>query len=201
MNRFLANLCCAFIWKKKNRKHIREKYIIRRYYSSKDKKINTWKEEFEYTQSMENRIKQMLNLIDFNYNSVMDLGCGKQTLKKYIKDDTKYYPINQYNQAEGTIIKDFNKGEFLEQNVDICFCSGIFEYIYDLDDFIKKISQHCTYLLGSYCLREYRKNVFPLTVNNYSKEELFNIIEKYGFKLINTKTNSIASSELFLFSK
>lgn len=162
---------------------------------------NTWKEEFEYTQSMENRIKQMLNLIDFNYNSVMDLGCGKQTLKKYIKDGTKYYPINQYNQAEGTIIKDFNKGEFLNQKVDICFASGILEYMYNIDQFIENISKNCDYFLGSYIFKEDMPERNPIWVNNFSKEELYKIIEKYGFELVKDCVCEDKYNSIYLFKK
>ena len=162
---------------------------------------NTWKEDKAYSDAMAQRVKAMVDLIDFNYDSIMDLGCGLQTLKQYISKQTKYFPINQYNQIDGTIIKDFNKGEFLDENVDVCFCSGIFEYIYNLEDFIYKISCHCKYLVGSYCFKESRTCEYKLTVNNYSKNELFKIIEKYGFRLIKSAEHKESTSGIFIFEK
>ncbi len=191
VDEYFADKKDSFIFTKKSRLHI----------VKKGSNVNTWKKEFKYTQSMENRIKQMLNLIDFNYNSVMDLGCGKQTLKKYIKDDTKYYPINQYNQVEGTIIKDFNKGEFLNQKVNICFASGILEYIYDIDQFIENISKNCDYFLGSYIFKEDMPERNPIWVNNFSKEELYKIIEKYGFELVKDCVCEDKHNSIYLFKK
>lgn len=162
---------------------------------------NVWKEDKAYSNAMAQRVKAMVDLIDFNYNSIMDLGCGLQTLKQYISKQIKYFPINQYNQIDGTIIKDFNKGEFLDENVDVCFCSGIFEYIYNLEDFIYKISYHCKYLVGSYCFKENRAREYKLTVNNYSKNELFKIIEKYGFRLIKSAEHKESKSGIFIFKK
>jgi len=79
---------------------------------------------------MAQRVRKLTEMLDFRFQSIMDLGCGQQTLKQYFPKTTRYYPINQFSQAKGTIVKDFNKGEFLNQKVDICFASGIFEYIY-----------------------------------------------------------------------
>lgn len=81
------------------------------------------------------------------------------------------------------------------------FVLVFFEYIYNLEDFIYKISCHCKYLVGSYCFKESRTCEYKLTVNNYSKNELFKIIEKYGFRLIKSAKHKESTSDIFIFEK
>ena len=131
---------------------------------------NTWKREFEYKDIYEYRIDNMISLINLmELNSIMDLGCGKQTLRRKLPEHIKYIGVDQYDHVDSTIVIDFNKGEFYNEKVDVIFCSGIIEYIYDIEQFIKNISKNTNIILGSYNFLEdgYRDEKF---VNQYAQE-------------------------------
>ena len=161
------------------------KYLEKVFERSPDKLIhNTWTKEMQYSEIMENRIKKILSLFDVNeYKSVMDLGCGKQTLKNYLPKTIKYIPVDQHNHIATTIIKDFNKGEFLYEKVDAVFCLGVFEYIYDLPAFVKKIASVTNTIIGSYIFYGDRPKP-EYVVNKYTEEEFWEIFSREGFEVI-----------------
>lgn len=155
---------------------------------------------------MENRIKRMLALGNeqCSFKSIMDLGCGEQNLKKYLNDNIKYYPVDVFKRKNSTIIRDFNKGEFLEVNVDLVFCSGVFEYIEDLDKFVSNISRNAKYILGSYIFYNERK-VPDYVICHMPPEDFWKIFKKYNYepiKIIEENTYSdIGKNTLFLLKK
>ncbi len=155
--------------------------------------------------TMEQRIAFMYDLIkDYDIKSIMDVGCGKQNLRKYLKDDIEYYPVDAYRTKAVTIIRDFNNGEFFNHHVDCIFLSGILEYIYDVDQFISNIAKNTDMVVGSYifsCNREKSE----MAANNFSQEELFQNFEKYNFhlkKIVKEDIiNNIGKNTLFVFEK
>lgn len=154
---------------------------------------------------MERRITRMLDLIkNFDIKSIMDLGCGEQNLKKYINKHIQYYPIDAFKLKETTILKDFNNGEFLNEKVDIAFCSGIFEYIKNLDNFVQNISKNATYILGSYIFYEDRP-IPDYVICHYKQHEFWEIFKKHGFKVLKiikeNTYNDIGKNTLFLLKK
>lgn len=182
------------------------KYMEKIYERSPDKLVhNTWTKDMEYSDIMENRIRTLLKMFDIEkFKSVMDLGCGKQTLKKYLADDVHYIPVDQHNHIKTTIIKDFNNGEFLYEKVDAVFCLGIFEYIYNLPDFIKKISSVTDNVVCSYIFYGDRQKP-EYVVNKYTEEELWHIFEDEGFELVHyipeNENLKIGRNSLFLMRK
>ena len=58
---------------------------------------NTWKSNFNYIDLYEYRINNMISLLNLNnITSVMDLGCGMQTLKNKIPKSIKYIGVDLY---------------------------------------------------------------------------------------------------------
>ncbi|WP_198295156.1 hypothetical protein [Brachyspira murdochii] len=146
---------------------------------------NTWKKNFAYLDIFEYRIDKMLSLLNLNsLNSIMDLGCGMQTLKKKLNDKIHYIGIDQYNHINSSIIVDFNNGEFYNENVDIIFCSGILEYIYNMEEFIKNISNNTDIIIFSYYFIEDCHERAEVWVNSYDKRGLLSLFYKYGFSNI-----------------
>jgi len=146
---------------------------------------NTWKEDFEYTEEMFTRISNLMGMVK-NINSItsiMDLGCGKQQAKKYIDESIEYYPVDYINHIDSTIVKDFNNGEFYHKKVSLCLCSGILEYIRNINSFVRDMSKNCDYVLGSYNFKESFPNRNKIWVNNFSFNQLIKIFNKYGFVL------------------
>ena len=146
---------------------------------------NTWKIDFEYLKAFEYRIDNMVSLLNLNkVNSIMDLGAGHQTLRRKIPSSIEYIPCDIYKHVDSTIIVDFNKGEFYNKKVDVVFCSGIFEYIYDLKQFIKNISKNTNILIGSYHFKDDVENRSDIWVNSYSMIDFFKIWHDLGFNCV-----------------
>ena len=164
-------------------------------------KPNTWKIDKKYSDAMEERMKLAVKMIDFDFSSVMDLGCGLQKLKKLLPENIEYYGVDLHQHIESTIVKDFNNKEFFFKPVDVCFALGIFEYIYDIKSFIKNISTTCNYLVCSYYIKENRLRETPLTVNNFSEKEIIKLIEKNNFTLVKKFLPENQESVIFVFKK
>ena len=181
-------------------------FLTKTYLRSPDKFIhNTWTKEMEYSEIMERRAAKIVSLIDLSTaQKVMDCGCGKQTLAKYLPQHSKYIPVDQYNHIDSTIIKDFNAGEFLFEKVDVVFCLGIFEYIYDLPAFITKIAQITDCIAASYIFYGDRDKP-EYVVNKYTEDELWTIFTNAGFKLEQfvpeDKELQIGRNSLFIMRK
>lgn len=146
---------------------------------------NTWKDNYEYLDFYKERYKFMSSFLNFEkIESIMDLGAGPEFLREFIPVKCKYYPVDYLKKTENTIIRDFNKGEFFEEKVDVIFAEGLLEYIYNLPDFIKKINKYTNCIIATYRFPElYPELNRDILVNHYSQKELFNIFKKAGFKL------------------
>lgn len=72
--------------------------------------------------------------------SVLDLGCGSKDLLKYIRP-SKYVGID-YNNKFSDIQVNFNQDFLLpSRNWDYVICSGLLEYIVNVDKFFSSISR------------------------------------------------------------
>ena len=150
----------------------------------KSAKENTWEQSYKYTAEMTARIRTMLSLIqDHNVQSLMDIGCGLQECGKMLNDTITYYPVDQHQHLPSTTVKDLNAGEFLEIPVDVIFCSGVLEYIYDLDSLLEKIHRYGKSVLCSYCDTETYRLRNPIWVNHLSCSEFVQMWERHGFTL------------------
>ncbi len=145
---------------------------------------NTWLNNYIYKESFFERLEYLFSFIDFDkVNSIMDLGCGNQWAKKLLPDRIKYFPIDLYKTNKNTIVLDFNKGEFLNQNVDLALCSGIIEYIYNVENFIQNIKNNSNYVICSYHFKEKCTKRSSIWVNNIEINEFLNIFYENKFEL------------------
>ncbi len=169
---------------------------------------NTWKENYEY--GFEQRLLKMLGIINLQQNlSIVDVGCGKQDLLKLITqlypveivNTVKYTGIDLYKHCNSTIVKDFNKHEKIEQKANIYFCSGIFEYIYDLPFFIENISQNADVIIGSYHFKELQQFKHEYWVNFYNKKTFLSLFKKYNFILKSIFLTNATEAIFVLYKK
>lgn len=74
--------------------------------------------------------------------SVLDLGCGAQTIRGYLKPDCFYQPCDLVKSSPDTIVCDFNAGVYpdLKERFAVVVCSGVFEYIRKPKEFLLKIT-------------------------------------------------------------
>ena len=120
--------------------------------------------------------------------SIVDLGAGNMSLKNILPKCISYYPVDYIARSDQTIVADFNNYEFPELSVDCCFCSGVLEYIKDLDWFVKKLHQTgCKYILTSYSIRQENESIEERRsrawVNDYTFNQLVDLFQKNGFIL------------------
>ncbi len=108
-------------------------------------------------------------------SKVLDLGCGAKNLLSYI--DTSYYTGIDYNSKYADIDINFNYDFVLPvDDWDYIVCSGLLEYLIDLDHFFKTIQKNSsTY-------------IFSIMTNNEARIRLNNInaiktVEKFIDKL------------------
>lgn len=160
----------------------------------------TWKEEFKY--EFDTRINFMCSLLNINLiKSIVDLGCGDQDLRKYIPPFIEYYGVDIYKHKESTIVLNLNEKEFLNQFVDVCFCSGIFEYIYDIPHFIENIKNNCNLIIGSYNFNDEVKERNPIWVNSYSKKDFYKLFKNGKVKFKLQKEIYCGNHTIFIFTR
>ena len=87
----------------------------------------------------ENRVAVMAGMIGDEIESILDLGAGNMSLKKYISKNISYYPVDYRRRDKDTILCNFNRKEFPEQKADAVFISGLLEYISDYSWFIEAV--------------------------------------------------------------
>lgn len=74
--------------------------------------------------------------------SILDLGCGSKDLLRYIKSPKKYLGVD-YNQPLADLSINFNnKFSLPTDSWDYIICSGLLEYLLDVDNFFKQITHN-----------------------------------------------------------
>ena len=86
---------------------------------------------------------------------MVDYGCGKQHLRKYLPPESKYIPVDYISRSADTIVADFNQKPPPIIDGDVAFISGFLEYVEDVPAFIGLISS-LSYreIVMSYCTTE-----------------------------------------------
>lgn len=138
-----------------------------------------------FNRSWSRRIKEMAKHIPVSA-SVMDLGCGQMELKKHLTLN-EYFPVDYIARQSEIIICDFNKKQFPDLEVDICFVSGVLEYVKYPAWFIGKITKHCSTCIISYNLVEKYPDIdfrnSNRWINHLTKPELINIFKSFNWQL------------------
>jgi hypothetical protein len=85
-------------------------------------------------------------------SSVVDLGAGAQTLKRYLKSGCEYQPCDIVKSSPDIIVCDFNSGIYpsLSRRYDYVVCSGVFEYMRHPSQFLSNIRQYGKRIILSY---------------------------------------------------
>ena len=161
-----------------------------------------WAEIEYFNKGWEKRILQMSKLIKEEKN-IMDLGCGKMWLKKYLNPDIHYYCCDYKKRDENTIICDFNKNEYPAVFVDLSFVSGTFEYIIDVESFIRSMKKYSSSVILSYVTKDHVKNLKfrekQAWKNHFFRDELISLFNKHDFLLTDTDS-SVKNNDIFKFN-
>jgi hypothetical protein len=112
-----------------------------------------WKEvAFDPNPHWDWRNKIISGLIPAN-SSVVDLGCGAQTIRRHLPGGCKYQPCDLIKSTPDVVLCDFNAGIYpeLASRYDYVICSGVLEYIRKPKEFLKRIASLGDTLILSYC--------------------------------------------------
>lgn len=152
----------------------------------------------------EERVKLMARYIREEAARVIDLGAGDCDLLKYIPKNTTYIPIDiKYN-----INLNKNPEEILKYGrVNYVFCSGILEYIHNLERILKLISTIADNIILSYNpVREWDSTGLPLPprdskwVNAFTLKEIQILLKKYNYHINDECIIQYRPFEVILFA-
>lgn len=119
------------------------------------------------------RIKIMISLIDLNkISSIIDLGCGKQDLKKYLPSHIRYSGYDAYKLCDTTKVIDLNKDIIIEK-ADCVFISGVIEFLYNIDNLLQNLKRITPMFIGSYNFYEDVKIRNEMWANAFTKDILY----------------------------
>lgn len=166
-------------------------------------RTNTW-DKIEYFQDFwELRVKMMSNYITGHHRKVCDIGCGESKLKQYLAVSHEYIGIDYKQRDNVTLVCDLNNREFPfpEMVDDIVFCSGVFEYLYDIQKFIEYITKFAQTIIFSYCSIDRYSNLSDRNakgwVNAFTNNEIKGFFLEKGYVL--RGENTIFRNSVFCF--
>lgn len=160
-----------------------------------------WKRDFKYDLEFKQRAQILLDLLSpearESLESVLDLGCGVQYFREVLRENhlnPSYVGVDLYPHQEDNILCDFNQGEFpyfSKDSFTLIVCAGLFEYIWDLPKFIKRIcSLSPKLILCSYNFINASEIDNEIWVRNrLTQEELFNVFLQNNYCLNIYKTH------------
>ena len=82
---------------------------------------------------------------------VLDLGCGKMDLEKFLESGVTYQPSDIVARDERTIVCDLNKGEVPNTQANVVTMLGVLEYIYEPAKLLEKLAARWPRLIATYC--------------------------------------------------
>lgn len=161
--------------------------------------FNEWEGIENFSDWWEERSFIMSKYIMPECKSLLDLGCGKMHIRRFINDQIKYYGCDYKKRDEETIVCDLAKGEFPSIHVDTIFMAGVLEYLSNYHEVLKKCSSHCTQFLLGYSTLEALPRGADVHVNHLGRQELIDEMLQNGFELVNTDRFRI--NEIFNFKR
>lgn len=111
---------------------------------------------FDYSE-FSARAGRMARMIPDSVQSVMDLGCGDEVLRKYLDPKIKYYGLDIVSRNRDTIVCDLNRQMLPDIQVDAYYMAGFLLYINDVDKLISQMrgAKYLIFDLWNYA--EYRR--------------------------------------------
>jgi len=124
-------------------------------------------------------------------SSVVDIGCGKMTLKRLLPEGVRYQGVDIAPRDETTIVIDLNAERLPDMDFDAANVLGVMEYINDPDVFFDRLEQFDLLVFSYNCkgIKDVLTNMGILKStpkgwrNRLTKAETIALIERHGFKI------------------
>lgn len=163
-----------------------------------------WRSIERFSANWRGRIRFMAGLLDEEDRVVVDLGCGPMWLRDELPGSVQYVGVDYKERGPGTVICDFNAGQFPDVRADTYFVSGCLEYVADWRWFISRISSLGRKCLISYCCVESigddairRRNAW---VNSLSSDDIIAEFRRNGMVLV-ARHQFDANNTVFKFAR
>lgn len=135
---------------------------------------------------------------------ILEFGAGREILSNFLPNNCIYVSTDIIKRSEKMIECDLNAKELYNFSYhDVCFFSGVLEYVYDIPRLVSFLSNRCKYIIASYASIDVEdENILVFRrkfgwVNDYTSQEIISIFQKYGFRLEETK--KWEKQNLFIF--
>lgn len=124
-------------------------------------------------------------------SSVVDIGCGKMTLKRLLPAAVRYQGVDIAPRDETTVVLDLNAERLPDMDFDAANVLGVLEYIDDPDAFFERLEQFGL-LVFSYNCKSIKDVLTKLGLlkstpkgwrNRLTKGETIALIERHGFNI------------------
>lgn len=144
-----------------------------------------WKSFIDQCKSYDSRIEKMAKYIEPN-SIVLDIGAGAMKLSEYLPEGCTYFACDIVKTSDKTLVMDLNDDFELVGQWDVCFCSGVLEYVNDLPSALNKLKNHFRYMLISYCFvddQPERAEKYGFH-NVFSYDEFKSMLESVGLEIL-----------------
>ena len=153
---------------------------------------NDWQENrdssYNFNQNL-TMIEYLSHWIDPTYDkSIVDLGAGNMSIKKYLSPDIQYYPVDFTSRSPETIVIDLNKNEFPNISADVYLLCAMLYYISNPDALLKKVASYAKKkIIISLHGDNYIKYPELMHVQGYKsymyKDEITSVLKPLSFEL------------------
>lgn len=119
-------------------------------------------------------------------SSALDIGAGAQTLRRHLREPSRYTPCDLVRSTPDTILCDFNNG-LIPTGIpkhDFAICSGVLEYIRTPAPFLQFLRDHGRQVVLSYNVRLPDDSLVDRLVNdwvnNFTATEIRQLLIDHG---------------------
>ena len=111
---------------------------------------------FDYSE-FSTRAGKMASMIPDDVTSIMDMGCGDEVLKPYLKPHIRYYGLDIVRRNADTIVCDANVDPLPDLQVDAYYMAGFLLYMNDVDKLISQMRRAKYLIFDLWNYVEFRK--------------------------------------------
>lgn len=146
-----------------------------------------WKKNEELFKDWDERTLILGSFINPNAK-IIEFGAGNLVLKTFLNNYKSYTPSDIVARFEDILVCDLNlKIPFELSNYDTAVFSGVFEYVYNIEEVFAQMSSTIKQIVLSYSCADVVKLSRDKNgwLSDYKKSELEAIFKKYNYKIEN----------------